>query len=93
MIQGGPSKRHRGKGIFATEDIPTSTRLTHEMIVNAVVGFDHSCIPNVSPVRFTSEQVPYRVTLRGIKVGEELVVDYGIHDAKPNPCDCSKCTR
>jgi SET domain len=91
MIRGANNGRRRGVGIFATEDLVSGAILTHEQMVTARVGFDHSCDPNVGPVEKDADVKPFRRVLRGVKAGEELTVDYGVHNAKPNPCDCLRC--
>jgi SET domain len=90
LITTGPSKIH-GTGIVAAKDIPTGTVITHEDMVDAMIGFNHSCNPNLGCVLFTDEKKPYRIVLRSIKAGEELVCDYGVHNAKPTTCLCPVC--
>ena len=73
-----------GKGIFATEIIPANKVLfeTHKKISGALewlnlvpnCSYNHSSDPNCNSL--TLGDYKYLVTLREIKEGEELLVDY-----------------
>jgi SET domain len=89
-ITTGPSKIH-GRGILAECDLPSGTTITHEEMCEAIIGFNHSCEANLGPVEGVGKTRPFRVTLRDVKKGEELTVDYAVFGAEPKPCLCPKC--
>jgi uncharacterized protein len=75
-----------GRGTFAAEDLPAGTEvLRPEGPVHELGSVNHACDPNLG---WADDAL---VTLRDVRAGEELVVDYAMSTADPDwflRCHC-----
>ena len=76
-----------GLGVFAARDIKKGEPIDED--ISDVIGFNHSCVPNVSSRRSRRSFV---VAKRAIQLGEELTVSYRkLSTVERRTCNCPKC--